>query len=495
MGSQKIVRREPGPAASLDLDRSLASGIVWTGATKWASQLFNWAATLVVARILTPADYGLVGMAAIYMGLVTLVSEFGLGTAIVTLRELSAGQVQQINGLAILLGLGYFAVSCAMALPLGNFFNAPQLPLVVVVLGTTLIVSAFRVVPYALLQRELRFKLLGLLEGGQAVLLAVTTLLFAVAGLGYWALIFGSVTSTIVLTAATVAYRPTSFAWPRVDALRSTITFSWHVIVGRLSWYAYSNSDFLVAGRVLGAAPLGAYTFAWSLASIPVDKVTALVTRVTPAFFSAVQADPGQLRRYLLSLTEGLALITLPVTVGMALVAEDFILFALGERWRGAILPLQLLGVYAAFRSVVTLLPQILIVRGEARFAMWNGVMLALTLPGAFYVGSRWGVGGIAAVWLAVYPLLTVPLYWKVFRTIELGLGDYLKAVWPALNAVLLMTIAVLAMQQTLPPGYPIVARLGLQVSCGAAVFLLALALLHRQRIRTAVATVRLLRE
>src|SRR2546425_12150191 len=92
----------PQPAPDVrELDRSLVRGIAWTSGAKWAGQLLAWASTLIVARLLTPEDYGLVGMASIYLGVITLVSEFGLGSAVVTLRDLSAEQVAQLNGLSV----------------------------------------------------------------------------------------------------------------------------------------------------------------------------------------------------------------------------------------------------------------------------------------------------------------------------------------------------------------------------------------------------------
>src|ERR1041384_864734 len=114
------------PIEARALDRSFVRGVAWTAAAKWASQALAWVSWLIVARLLTPEDYGLVGMAAIYLGLVTLLSEFGLGTAVLAVRELSGAQIGQLNGLAVLLGLAGLLASCAVAIPLGRFFHAPQ---------------------------------------------------------------------------------------------------------------------------------------------------------------------------------------------------------------------------------------------------------------------------------------------------------------------------------------------------------------------------------
>src|SRR5208282_5331327 len=153
-----------------------------------------------------------------------------------------------------------------------------------------------------------------------------------------------------------------------------------------------------VAGRVLGRDPLGAYTVAWNLASASIEKVTDLIGRVIPTFISEAKKDAGSLRRYLRDLTEGISLITFPATLGLALVSRDFILLALGTKWAGAVVPLQLLALYASIRSITILLAPVMNavdVRWGARY----GLLFVVVFPTAFYVGSRWGTVGIASAW------------------------------------------------------------------------------------------------
>src|SRR5262249_41782766 len=147
------------------------------------------------------------------------------------------------------------------------------------------------------------------------------------------------------------------FALPRWREIREPMRYSTRILTGNLSWWAYSNADFVVAGRFLGKGPLGAYSLAWTVASMPIDRITGIVTKVTPAYFSALQHDNRALRRQLLMLTEAIAMLTLPASLGMALVASDFIHAALGDQWVDAIVPLQLLCLYASLRSITTLLP------------------------------------------------------------------------------------------------------------------------------------------
>lgn len=471
------------------------NSIAWTGGVKWSVQIVTWGSTIVVARLLTPEDYGLVGMATLYLGYVTRINEFGLGTTILTLRELDNRQVAQMNSVALILGIVGVLVSWAAAIPLGNFFNAPQLPLVVVVMSSSFIVTALATVPRALLQRDLRFKLLALVDGSKAVITAAVTVLLAWLGFRYWALVGGGLIGTALGTAVVAAKRPHPFARPRIDALKRALTFSSSILTGRLAWYWYTTADFLIAGRVLGKAPLGAYTFAWTLATMGPAKVTDLISKVTPAFFAAAQDDRAALRRYFSRLSEGIALLTFPTAVGLALVAGDFVPLVLGDRWLGAIAPLQFLAVYAGIRSVAPLLNQILVVVGEERFAMWNTLAAAVIMPATFLVGSRWGGAGIALGWLLVHPFVLLPALRRVLIRIDLSAAGYFQALWPALSATLVMAAAVFAVRGAMPSDWPLALRFALQIVAGATTYTGLLLTLHRRRLLEAKSIIKQLRK
>src|SRR6202030_3350673 len=130
----------------------------------------------------------------------------------------------------------------------------------------------------------------------------------------------------------------------------------------------------------------------------PLEKLSTFVNRITPSIYAAVQSDYPSLRRYLRHISGGLALVIFPAVLGIALIAPEFVDFALGSKWVGVVLPLQLLCVHALIRSNVILLTPVLNVVGEQRFAMWNSLYSMIILPVAFYISSRWGTAGIAGV-------------------------------------------------------------------------------------------------
>jgi teichuronic acid exporter len=292
----------------------------------------------------------------------------------------------------------------------------------------------------------------------------------------------------------TVAARPHRFAFPRLRTLRRPLLFGWHVLVSVVASSAYEKLDNVTAGRVLGQTALGVYGMAWNLANVPMEKLTTLVTTTIPTYFAAVQNEPAALRRYLRTLTETLAMATFPATIGLALVARDLIPVALGPKWNGVVAPLEILSVYVTFRSIVALLSKLLTAVGNPRFVMWDDLAALIILPTGFYVGSHWGTQGIAWGWVAAYPLVALPLYWKTFKTIEMPVGDYLRALRPALHGTAVMVLAVTLLKWTLA-AQPFLLRLILEIATGAAAYVTTLLLLHRERMMTFLSAARNFRQ
>jgi PST family polysaccharide transporter len=483
---------EETPAAETKrLDRSLVRGMVWTGSIKWISQVVSWITTILVARLLHPEDYGLVAMAASFTSLLAVVNEFGVGITVVSMRRLGEDRLAQLHTFAVAMGVAGLLLTCAAAVPLGYFFQAAALPPLVSVMGLGFVISAWRSVPQALLQKDLRWRMLAGVEGVVALVQAAGVLTLAYFGFGYWALAVGGMLGQIVWSGLILAIQPQGFARPDPRALREAMTFSWYVVVTRISWYMQSASDSLIIGRVLGPNALGVYSMAFSLAMLPVEKVAALVSSVTTALFAAVQDNAPAARRYLLLLTEGFALIAFPATLGIALVANEAVTVVLGPKWAAVVAPLQVFAFYAAFKSVQTLPAQVLFVTGGARLAMWNSFATALVLPTAFYLGTHWGIAGVAAVWLIVHPIASIPINWFVFRRTELRISQYLRALWPAFTGSLAMLAGVLGCRAALPADWSTAARLAAMIGGGAVVYVAFVLLFHRARLATFVQLVR----
>src|SRR5256712_686008 len=466
------------------LDRTIIHGMTWTVGIKVATIVVSWACTIMIARILSPQDYGIFTMATVYVGLTSMVTDFGLGAAIIALPDLSEKLAAQLHTAASVVGGIAFAISCIAAVPVSRFFKTPSLAPVIIVVSTLLIFDSLRLVPTARLGRELRLKDLALLDGYKACIALVFALPLALLGARYWTLVVGNVVAAFVVTAVVLARIPQRFARPTFGEVKSTLTFSSHFLTNQLAWYGYTNADFIVAGRILGKLALGEYTLAWTIVSAPGAKIMSIFGRVMPMVLANVQRDVLALRRYFLLFTEALAILIVPPSVGLAIVADDFVLLVFGAKWAAAAVPLQLLCFYMAIHIVGTATDRLLQSTGQASFPARCRFVMLVILPTVFYLsGIRWGRVGIAAMWVLVYPLLLIPMFARAFRTVGITVRDYTATVGPTLLSTALMVLVVLVVRAVAPAAWPLPSRFALQVVSGAAAFIVAALFIQRRRL------------
>lgn len=486
---------ESSAGASQDkLDRSALHGVVWTGAAKWSTLIVSWAGTILVARILTPADIGLLTTATVFLSVVMMLSEFGIGTAVITMRELGPHELGQLHSFSALLGIGGTVLTALLAYPLGAFFRSPELPLVLMAVGSTFFMNSLQTVPASLLRRELRFRTIAIIDVTRGLIVPAVTVAGALLGMRYWALALGSVVGAAITSGLTLYHRRVPFVRPRVAGLAPVLHYSKHVLVGRLAWVTYQDGDFAVAGRRLGMADVGAYGMAWTLASAPIEKVTTVLADVTPTLFSAAQDDRAALRRYFLNLSEILCLATFPAALGLALVSPDLVQVALGPKWTGVSGPLSLLALYAGARSVTSLYGHLFNAVRETRFAMWSSLALAVLLMSGFIVGSNWGPVGIASAWLVIHPSFSAYSFTRISRALDLRAVEYFRALRLGLDGSAAMGVVLLAFQLSVAESWPASLRLIASILLGGAVFGLTTYLAHAERIRGIIAWLRRVR-
>ena len=481
-------RPEQPPAQQLD--RSLISGLAWIGAMRTVTQAIQWAAALIVVRLLTPTDYGLVGMATAYLGLVRLLSEFGLGAAVIQHRELSEDQVARISGFSVLFASGFAALSIAVSPLVASFFGEVAVRNIVIVLSTTFVFAGLDVVPRSLLKRDLKFRTLALVQASENLTFAVTSLTLAALGAGYWSLVLSAVAASFVRLVASYLARAHRIAWPRrLDSISDELWFGWHVVLSRLGIYVRRFADITIVGRILGTQALGLYNVARMMATLVVERVNDLIAEVTPSVLAAAKHDNASLRRYLRMVTEGVALLSFPATLGMAVVADDFVLLVFGERWAPAITPMRFLAVAGALRSLTPILSQVLIAKERAKLNMQFTWTSAIVIPSLLIVGTRWGITGVGAAWLIGHPLVMLPTALRsTLKAVEMPLRDYLAALRPAAVAAVFTVLVVLGVRAVMPGHWPLPVRFGIEVGAGAATYGIGIMAFYRERMKAFVA-------
>ncbi len=440
---------------------------------------------LYVARVLTPAEFGLVAMANLAIGLGRMVEDLGLDAVIVQDRTLGRNEIARLGGLAVAVGLAFFGIYAALALPIAGFFGEPIVASLIVVLGITFVTDSLQIVPRALLQRDLAFRRLAWINFMTLAVQALTLGAFAALGLSYWSLVLNAICAGAVTAVVLNALRPHPLGLPvRLRELSRPIGFGWRMIVSRIAWYGYSNADSTIVGKLLGKSALGAYSFAITIATVPVTEVTSLISRVVPGVFSEVQHDRPALRRYYLVITEAISLVTLPMLCGLALTADDAVAVALGPQWGESVAPLRILCGYLAVLSVSVLISHVLVWTGRAHANMLLNLLSLIVIPLFLYMGAHYGLEGIAWAWLLAFPISNIPGYWIVLRLLDLRFLALLKAVAPALQGCLAMAVIVLLVRALLDTHTAHVARLAIEATAGALAYGAYVLMFHRQRVQ-----------
>jgi PST family polysaccharide transporter len=463
---------------------------MWTGGVKWLAQLISWPLMIVIARILTPADFGFVALVTVWTRLIMLLTEGGVGGAIVLGPSLSERTLYQLNSIALSLSVTAFVVACGLAVPMAKFYGSPDLVWVMIGIASTFILEGAMLIPAARLRRAMRFRELALADAARAIADSCVTLTVAMLGGRYWALVGGYGAGVLTVAVITVRLCPTSFLAPKWKDVRSTMKYASDLLLTSLTSFVYGSADLAIAGRILSAAAVGAYSFAGTLAYAPGEKLVSVLTRVTPSVFGSLGTNMTSVRDYVGKITRILAVAILPVLGGIAATAPTLVPVLLGPRWIPAIVPLQLICIHAAIVAVTGIVPQVLQSTGNARKVTQNGFLAVLVYPPAFLLfGRLWGIAGIAAAWAMVTPLLTTRLIYHMCRVIGLPSRKYFLMLLPAtvstLWMVLLVRIVGERFQATAAAGWIV---LLVEVIIGIAAYLSAVMVLDRRTVREMIA-------
>lgn len=467
------------------LDVHLAGGVAWTASAKWITQVVSWGSLFLLARLLSKSDFGISEMASYSVLLTSMLAEFGVGTAVLQMRELESGTLAQLHSFSCILATLAYLVSMPFAPLIASFFHVDHLTSLILVNNLGFFIVGFQAVPLGLLQRDMDYRRLSLADVVLVLVQATTMVVAAWWGLGYWSLVIGAVVAKTTVTVLVSCWKPIPFARPRWKEIQAPIHLGRQAAIGRLAWACYTQSDGVVVGRVLGDSTLGVYRMAMNLASAPAEKVSALIMRATGPLFARVQSDAAMVRRYFLNLVELLTMIELPLMLGLGLVGPEVIRLTLGPNWTGVVPVLRWLVLFMTFRTLATLIEQVLISQRATNITMRMSLWNLIVMPASFFVAARWkGANGVAAAWIVLAPLTVLPLAWMVVGKIQLTWLQLGSALLPALTGAGVMAVAVSALRAWLATAqWSAWASLLLQVTIGGAIYGGVLLIFFRERV------------
>jgi O-antigen/teichoic acid export membrane protein len=428
---------------------------------------------MVLARLLGPKDFGLVGMVTVLTGVLIMFRDFGLSAAAIQRPIVTEEQLSTLFWINILVGAGLTLLTAAMAPVIAAFYHEPRLVAVTAALASSFIFNAAGVQHGALLQRQMRFTALAVVSTISLVVSTAIAIGGAMAGYGYWALVAMTLTAPIIntvgfwLTAAWIPGRPR-----RRVGIRSMMHFGGTVTLNGLVVYIASNFEKVLLGRFWGADALGIYGRAFQLINIPTGNLNSAAGEVAFSALSRLQDDPGRLKSYFLKGYSVVLAMTMPMTVACALFADDMIFVFLGPKWKAAAAIFRFLAPTILVFAIANPLSWLVMSLGLVRRSLKMGLVIAPLMILAYVLGLPYGPKGVALAYSATMLLWVVPVIaWSVHGTV-ISLADVFLAVSRPLASSIVAAGLALAVRSVYGQSLTPLLRLMLEITVLLVTFL-----------------------
>lgn len=462
--------------------KDLKARAIRGGFAKVCSQGANFAlrvgSLMVLARLLDPKDFGLVGMVTAFTGVLTLFRDFGLSSATIQRQEVSDEQISTLFWINALVGATLWLLLVAVSPLVAAFYREPRLLWVTCVLAIGFFFNAIGVQHSAMLQRQMRFTALAVIDFAALLCGVIVAIGMALWGFKYWSLV--AMTTVIPLVTSVSLWLTTGWipgAPRRRVGVHSMMRFGGTITLNGLVVYVAYNLEKVLLGRFWGAETVGIYGRAYQLINIPTDNLNSAVGEVAFSVLARVQSDAARLRSYFLKGYSLVLALTVPVTIACALFGDDLISVLLGPKWKAAVPIFRLLAPTILMFAMMNPFSWLLFSMGWVNRSLKIALVIAPLAISAYLIGLPYGPKGVALAYSTAMTIWLVPhILWCIHGT-NISFGDILGVVKrPVISAAV---AAALAFAVQFEFGQPLPPLLRLVVGCGILFAVYALILLY----------------
>jgi PST family polysaccharide transporter len=459
-------------------------GVMWVGLIQLLRSGIQFVITIILARLLFPKDFGTIGMALIFINLVSELNSLGFSAALVQRKDLTEDHLSTAFWSNLMVGILLYGVVAGSSPFVAAFFGNPQVQPIMMAISLSMIISPIGMVHSTLLTRKLDFGRNGLFQIGGTFIEGTVSIWMALNGFGVWSLVWGALVSSTLTSISKwfiVDWRP-SLRF-RVTCFKDLFSFGIYTTGLNLINSGALNVDYFFVGKIMGAGPLGVYTVAFNLATLSCRKITMLVGKVAFPAFSRIQDDDAMMRRMYLKSVSYVSLIAFPVTAGLFVVAPDLIQVVYTSKWGAALLPLKILCVVGLLKSVEVSVFAVYQAKGRADLDFkFQCVYLAVLALGV-WLGIGKGIIGVATAVAIVEILFTIMRQYVVNKLIGLRFSSFWSSLAPATVGCIVMIMVLEAYIHLLRGAVPEheAFRLFSSIPIGAAVYLATLWIHQRE--------------
>lgn len=475
-----MASKEPGPERFLstdhlegDLERTTVRSGAVTIAAQVADLLLMLVSTVVLARLLTPNDFGVVAMVTVVIGFARVFADMGLSMATVQRSEVTHPQVSMLFWVNAAIGTFLTAVVAGLGPVLAWFYGEPRLTAVTIVLSSTFFVTGLGVQHQALLQRQMRFTGLAVVRILSLTLSVITAIGVALWGASYWALVSMQLVSAFGLSIGVwilCGWRPS--APVRGVGARSMLAFGGNIAAFNVFNFFARNLHQLLIGRVWGGSELGIYEQANRLLQTPLKTLTGPIGTVVVPALCRLQNDPERYRDYYLTCIRLLAFVTMPGMAFIIVMADELVAILLGDQWGGAARIFSVLGFIGILWPVGTTMGWHYIASATTNRMLRWGLFDSVMLIAGAVIGVSYGAIGVAIAFVAVRGVLFIPALAYATRDVSVGVADILRTMRTPLFGCIVMGTTLYGMDRLVTEEWSNWARVISAFLTGAFVYL-----------------------
>lgn len=435
-----------------NLKQKAVRGGAFTFASQWTRFVLRIASMAILSRLLEKDDFGLVAMVTAFTGFASLFADAGLTQAAMRAKSLSREQASSLFWInfGIAVGVAALVVVCSPAI--AWFYGREQLVGIACVASTSLVAGALGAQHVAMLQRELRFGRLAMVEMIANVSAVAMAIAAAWLGAGYWALVIQVIaTSAITSIGAWFAtgWRPMRPGF--APGTRELLSTGSHLSGTEVLNYIGVNADSVVIGKFSGEGPLGEYSRAQGLLLMPLTQIIAPFTKVAVPLLSRVQDQPERFARAYYRMCSLVALVSTPLIAVLMVAARDIVLIMLGKKFADAALLFQILAVAAWGMPIAATSTWVAIATGQTKELFWRNLIRVACFVTAFLIGVRWDAVGVAWAYVIATHVLRLPMMWWTLRTTPVSIAGVIKSTWPATTIGIAGALAMVGPAYFLP--------------------------------------------
>ncbi len=402
--------------------QQVISGVFFTAIAKYANLIISLGITAVLARLLSPEQFGVIAIAMVIIAFLNLIADIGLFPAVIQYKNLTKDELGNLFSISCYLG-GFLALVLVLIAPkIAQYYEQPILQNIIRLLAIGLFFTASSVVPNALFYRERMFKFIAIRSFIIQIILGAVSITAAFLGAGIYALLINPILYSILLFIVSYLHFPLPFKLKvSLEEIRPILRYSTFQFLFNIVNYFSKNSDTLLIGRYLGVHILGYYDKAYQLMSLPLQNITQVITPVIHPILSLKKGDKMQLIVATEQLVSVLALIGFPLTAFLYFAAEDLIYLFFGAQWSQTIPVFQLLSLTVGIQLISSSSGSIFQTTGDTKYMFFSGLLSASLnicgiILGIFYFNAIVAVAGCLVITNFITFLFTyLILYKKVF--------------------------------------------------------------------------------